>query len=404
MEQVLRRLGMIERQIEGVDSGRRYIMRVLPYRTVDNVIAGIVVTFVDITQIARAEEKIGVLSHDLRNRLESLETLLDLVPVGILIAEDGNGDMIRANRRAMELTGRRATDDKLSSMPAVLPLMLNGSAVSAADQPLMKAMRTGKTVPAYEARIVRATGGGIDVMMSANPLFDESGKVRGAIGAVIDISSHKNAERNQERLLHELQHRVKNILATVTALTSRMMRSSHSLTEFASAFQARLQAMARTHELLASHQWGSADLEGLLEATLSSYGSKGSKHLVIQGEPLELNANAAATLGQVFFELASNAAKYGALTTEQGRVDVSWHTEKPGTIEIVWKETGGPKVKEPLKRSFGTTFIQQSLEYELGGTVDLQFKHAGLECVIRVPLSRTETTDHRLRLLQAGYE
>ncbi|WP_176477821.1 PAS domain-containing protein, partial [Mesorhizobium sp. WSM3866] len=88
MEQVLQRLGTIERQVEGTESGKRYIMRVMPYRTVDNVIAGVVVTFVDITQIAQAEEKIGALSHDLRNRLESLETVLDLVPVGILIAED----------------------------------------------------------------------------------------------------------------------------------------------------------------------------------------------------------------------------------------------------------------------------------------------------------------------------
>ncbi|TIU44057.1 MAG: hypothetical protein E5W30_20425, partial [Mesorhizobium sp.] len=98
-------------QIEGAEGSRRYIMRVLPYRTVDNVIAGVVVTFVDVTQIAQAEEKIGALSHDLRNRVDSLETLLDLVPVGIFIAEDGNGEEIRANRHAVELAGRPATDD-----------------------------------------------------------------------------------------------------------------------------------------------------------------------------------------------------------------------------------------------------------------------------------------------------
>ncbi|RWD90559.1 CheR family methyltransferase [Mesorhizobium sp.] len=394
MEQVLHRLGMIERQIEGADSGKRYIMRVLPYRTVDNVIAGVVVTFVDVTQIARAEEKISVLTHDLRNRVESLETLLDLVPVGIFIAEDGNGEEIRANRHAVELSGRRATDGKLSSMPAVLPLMLNGTPVDAADQPLLKAMRTGKAIPGYEARIMRSKGDGIDVMMSANPLFDEFGKVRGAIGALIDISNHKNAERNQERLLHELQHRVKNILATVTALTSRMVRSSESLDDFASAFQARLQAMARTHELLASYQWGGADLEGLVRATLSSYGGKTGQNVVVRGDPFQLNASAAATLGLVFFELASNATKYGAFTSDKGRVDISWRVEKPGTLSIAWKEIGGPKVKEPTKRSFGTTFIQQSLEYELGGKVNLSFKRNGLECLLQIPLPRSETTDY----------
>ncbi|RWE35816.1 PAS domain-containing protein, partial [Mesorhizobium sp.] len=387
MEQVLRRLGTIERQIEGAESGRRYIMRVLPYRTVDNVIAGVVVTFVDVTQIARAEEKIGALTHDLRNRLDSLETLLDLVPVGIFIAEDGDGEAIRGNRYAVELAGRRATDGKLTTVPAELPLMINGSALKPDDQPLQKAMRTGKAVPSYEARIARQDGSSLDVMMSANPLFDESGRVRGAIAALVDISNHKEAERSQERLLHELQHRVKNILATITALTSRMIRSSTSIGDFSTSFQERLHAMARTHEVLSSYNWGDADLEQLLRGTLTPYGSKERQNIIIQGKPLHLSASAAATLGMVFFELASNAAKYGALSTESGRVEVTWNADKPGKLSIRWKEIGGPRVKEPPRRNFGTSFIQQSLEYELGGKVDLRFEPSGLECDLEIPLS-----------------
>ncbi|TGU85409.1 histidine kinase, partial [Mesorhizobium sp. M00.F.Ca.ET.151.01.1.1] len=105
----------------------------------------------------------------------------------------------------------------------------------------------------------------------ASPLFDEYGKIRGAIGTLADISAHKDAERSQERLLHELQHRVKNILATVMALTSRMVRTSNSLSDFSTAFQERLQAMAHTHEFLSSYNWEGADLENLLRATLSPY-------------------------------------------------------------------------------------------------------------------------------------
>lgn len=385
MEQVLQRLGNIERQIEGSESGKRYIMRVLPYRTVDNLIAGIVVTFVDVTQIARAEEKIGALSHDLRNRLESLETVLDLVPVGIFIAEDGNGDAIRANRRAAELAGRRAADGKLTTVPAELPLMINGAAVEAGDQPLQKAMRTGRAVPGYEARIAQADGSSIDVMMSANPLFDESGRVRGAIAALVDISNHKEAERAQERLLHELQHRVKNILATITALAARMIRSSSSMGEFSTSFHERLHAMARTHEVLSSYNWGDADLEQLLRATFSPYSGAERNALAIHGRPLHLDAATAATLGMVFFELASNAAKYGALSVDTGRVEVSWGFAKPGVLSIKWREVGGPSVTEPSRRNFGTTFIQQSLEYELGGSVVLNFKPTGLECLLEIP-------------------
>ncbi|AZO70350.1 MULTISPECIES: CheR family methyltransferase [unclassified Mesorhizobium] len=393
MEQVLHRLGTIERQIGGVDNGKRYIMRVLPYRTIDNVIAGVVVTFVDVTQIAQAEERIGALSHDLRNRVESLETLLDLVPVGIFIAENSNGDAIRANRRAAELAGRRATDGKLTSVPAILPLTINGAVVETDDQPLQRAMRTAKAVHGYEARIAREDGSSIDVKISANPLFDESGKVRGAIAALIDISSNKEAERSQERLLHELQHRVKNILATITALAARMMRSSASMDHFSTSFQERLHAMARTHEVLSSHNWGDADLEQLLRATLSPYNSTERDILVVHGRPFHLNTSTAAALGMVFFELASNAAKYGALSVDVGRVEVSWDVVKPGVLSIKWREVGGPSVTEPSRWNFGTTFIRQSLEYELGGSIMLDFRPAGLECLLEIPLSRTEALE-----------
>ncbi|MDX8534429.1 CheR family methyltransferase [Mesorhizobium sp. VK25A] len=393
VEQVLRRLGTIERQVEGTESGRRYIMRVMPYRTVDNVIAGVVVTFGDVTQISRAEERIGALSHDLRNRVESLETLLDLVPVGIFIAEGGNGDAIRANRRAAELAGRRATDGKLISVPAALPLMVNGAAVDTDDQPLLKAMRTAKPVRAYEARIMHDDGSSIDVMISANPLFDESGKVRGAIATLVDISNHKEAERSQDRLLNELQHRVKNILATITALASRMIRSSSSMGEFSTSFQERLHAMARTHEVLSSYNWGDADLEQLLRAMFSPFSGEEREALIIRGRSVKLDAPSAATLGMVFFELASNAAKYGALSVDTGRVEVSWHFAKPGVLSINWKEIGGPRVEEPSRRNFGTTFIQQSLEYELGGSVELNFRPSGLECRIEVSLPQLESSD-----------
>jgi two-component system CheB/CheR fusion protein len=273
-------------------------------------------------------------------------------------------------------------------MPTALDLVLDGKTVDIKDQPLAKAIRTGHAVPPYEARIEKPGADAVDVTISATPLFDESGKVRGAVSTLVDISQHKEAERSQERLLHELQHRVKNILATVTALTSRMMRSSSSMTDFSGAFQERLQAMARTHELLSSSNWAGADLGKLLRATLKSY--TGKSRIVTEGRPFRLNPSATATLGMVFFELASNAAKYGALSADKGRVEITWRVRKAGSLSIKWKEVGGPAVKKAPKRNFGTNFIQQSLEYELGGTVDLRFSPSGLECLLEVPLSKIE--------------
>jgi two-component system CheB/CheR fusion protein len=124
----------------------------------------------------------------------------------------------------------------------------------------------------------------------------------------------------------------------------------------------------------------------LLRAVLSPYSNKSRHNIGIRGKPLQLGASMAATLGMVFFELASNAAKYGALSTEEGRVDVVWNTDKAGVLSIHWKEIDGPAVVEPPKRNFGTSFIQQSLEYELGGKVNLRFEPSGVECDIEIPL------------------
>jgi two-component system CheB/CheR fusion protein len=147
--------------------------------------------------------------------------------------------------------------------------------------------------------------------------------------------------------------------------------------------------MARTHEVLSSHNWGDADLEQLLRATFSPYNSTQRQNLILHGPPFHLDAATAAALGMVFFELASNAAKYGALSADTGHVEISWAVVKPGRLSIRWKEVGGPPVREPSRRNFGTTFIQQSLEYELGGSISLDFRPAGLECLLEIPLSRT---------------
>lgn len=386
MEQVLRRLATIEREVKGPEGDTRYVMRVLPYRTAEDVIAGVVVTFVDVTRITLAEERVSELAHDLRNRVESLETLLDLVPAGIFIVEDGGSGEIRANRHAAELVGQSG-DAKLITLPADLRLSKDGREVALRDQPIGEVLRTGKAVPEFEGRIERPDGSSVDVMFSATPLFDEAGKIRGAIGALVDISRHKEAERGQERLLHELQHRVKNIVATISALSSRMVRSSPSMKEFSASFLQRLQAMARTHELLSRNSWEGADLEGLLQTTVAHYSAPDRRNLIFKGPRIRLSANAAATLGMIFFELASNAAKYGALANDKGRVDITWDMETEGLLSITWKERGGPAVKEPLKQSFGTTFIQQSLRYELDGNADLQFEERGLKCRLEIPLS-----------------
>jgi two-component system CheB/CheR fusion protein len=259
-ERVMRTLGTIERQVQSTHNDSRYVMRVLPYRTVENVIAGVVITFTDVTRITAAEARINELTDDLKRRVQSLETLIDLVPVGILIMEDSKTGAVRVNRYGAQLLGEGGGGDAPRPISTNLRIIQQDHELRPDEQPLLKAVRSGEVVSEVEAVLVRADGGRVDVLMSATPLLTDDGKVRGGIAVILDISERKRGETQKQILLHELQHRVKNIITTVGALASRMLKGTTSLEDFATAFTGRLSAMAKTHELLTASNWQGAGL------------------------------------------------------------------------------------------------------------------------------------------------
>jgi two-component system CheB/CheR fusion protein len=387
-ERVLRTLTTIERPVES-DKGARYVMRMLPYRTVDNVIAGVVVTFTDVTRIAAAEARVSELARDLHHRVESLETLLDLVPVGIFIAEGVEAKQVQVNRYGSRLVGMTDEGKALRQMPLRLKLFEGDRELPPEDQPLQRAVHTGAAVPDFEGRLLRADGTSLHVMMSVTPLFDVEGRPRGAIAAIVDISQRKAAEAAQEAPLHELQHRVKNILATVVSLATRMLKDSGSVEAFSAAFLARIRAMGDLHDLLSRRNWEGADLKALLAAALAPYAGADMENVALDGPALLLKPNAAASLGLVLHELATNAAKYGALSAAGGRVEVHWHIAgRAGNqrLSLVWIERGGPPVDAKHAEGFGSKFVKRSVEYELDGTAEWTLDPAGLRCTIAFPL------------------
>jgi two-component system CheB/CheR fusion protein len=388
---VLRTLSTIERQVVSSDTDAQYIMRMMPYRTIDNVIGGVVVTFVDITRITAAETRIGELTVDLRNRVQSLETLLDLLPVGILIVEDDRTNQVRLNRYGAQLLGENGHGGEgtgLRQVETALRVFEGERELGPSEQPLHRAAHSGQAVSAFEADLLRADGRRISVMMSATPMFDDQGKVRGGIAAILDISERRVAEAHQQVLLYELQHRVKNIITTIGALASRMMKDSRSLEEFSPAFLGRLRAMAGTHELLSHGNWTGASLRALIEAALQSHLGHDSTTVALSGPDLTLTPGAASTLGLVFYELATNAAKYGSLSAD-GQVAVVWRVDGPpelGSVVIDWIESNGPPVNGPIEPGFGTSFVTRSIEYELNGTADVQPDKGGLRWTVSFPL------------------
>lgn len=190
----------------------------------------------------------------------------------------------------------------------------------------------------------------------------------------------------QRRLAAELDHRVKNLLATVQSIVIRAQAERPSSQAFAEAVTARVAALARTHSLLSEGLWQTTALHDLL-ATLVPVGGG---QLRLEGGHVLLQAKAAQALGMAFDELATNAAKHGALSLPGGSVRVGWRiveTDDSGQLELAWEENGGPPVQTPTRQGLGRSIIERGVPFELGGTVELHFRPAGLRCEMRLPLS-----------------
>jgi len=207
------------------------------------------------------------------------------------------------------------------------------------------------------------------------------------IGISIDVTERKRAEDHQRMLIAELDHRVKNVLATVSAVAAHTMEASSSMDHFVAALDGRIRSMASTHELLSNRRWEGVPLAELLRRELAPYASKSNSDL--QGPEVLLSAEAGQTVAFVLHELATNAAKHGALSRREGRVSVGWYRSSnghaPSRLAIEWRETGGPPVQAPRKSGYGTSVITELVPYELGGTADLAYPLEGVQCRLDIP-------------------
>ncbi len=214
---------------------------------------------------------------------------------------------------------------------------------------------------------------------------DAEGRVRGMTGINIDITERKQAEETQRLLIDELNHRVKNTLATVQAMAEQTLLKARDPSHFIGSFRGRLQALARAHNLLTERTWTGVDLEQLIREQLL-VGS--SQILSCSGPKIELNPRAAVHLGLALHELGTNARKYGALKVPEGRLNVTWRMADQSAdheLELKWVESGGPAVSPPAVQGFGTLLIERGLKHSLGGEARMIFAPTGVICEMRVP-------------------
>jgi PAS domain S-box-containing protein len=242
-----------------------------------------------------------------------------------------------------------------------------------------------------EYRFRRADGSYADILDRGNVIRDGSGRAVRMIGAMLDISERKRAEEHQRLLTGELQHRVKNTLAMVQAIAAQTFRNVADTDAAREAFIARLISLGRAHDILTQSNWTEAPIAEVVEGALSVHRGGTASRIRASGPDVPLSAKAALALALSLHELATNAAKYGALSVEVGSVDLRWHVVHEGgayRFSLTWAEQGGPTILEqPTRRGFGSRLIERSFASEVGGEVRLTYAPTGLTCRLEAPLA-----------------
>jgi len=219
------------------------------------------------------------------------------------------------------------------------------------------------------------------------PIRDVDGRIVGVFVQGHDVTNVVIAAERQRLMIDELNHRVKNTLATVQSIAVQTARSHSDPRTFAQGFQARLMALSHTHDLLTRSHWEGADLGAILQHETAAHGAH---RVTLNGLPLALEPAAALSLGMIFHELATNAAKHVALSVPGGRVLIDWSVSDQARPELhlTWREIGGPPVATPERKGFGSRLIDRNVRHDLTGKVQLNYASDGFSADFSIPLDR----------------
>jgi PAS domain S-box-containing protein len=310
-----------------------------------------------------------------------LRATQDNAAVGIAEV-DRDGRFISVNEARCRLTGH--TRDELIGLhfghatdPAVLEQDLDLFSRQVAGE------RDAYTT---DSKFRRKDGSRGWARVTSTAVRDAGGAFLYAVRVVEDITERREADRRQKLLIDELNHRVKNTLATVQSLAWQSSRSGMPPEVAQERFQERLLALSRTHNLLNETHWEGASLQTILETELGPYTTAPSP-VRLKGPEVQLPPKPAVVLGMAFHELATNAAKYGALSSAAGRVEVDWRIDRENALlTITWTELGGPLIEADPTPGFGSRLLRQIVTRELAGQLDIRFEREGVRCIMTMPM------------------
>jgi PAS domain S-box-containing protein len=342
-------------------------------RTDDGQISGYIGTVTDITDHMLSEQASAVLAPKLQLVADALPALISYV--------DASAHYRFNNQAYVDWFGRAREEIQGKHMREVL-----GEKAFTRVQPYVAAALSGQRVH-YEAQVPYKTGGTRYVRADYVPHVLANGSVAGFYALITDITHRKEAQEHTHMLLREVNHRAKNLLAVVQAMARQTVQDEHPAM-FAERFSARLLALGASQDLLVQGDWRGVDLNLLVRSQLAHLDDLVGTRVVLDDEPLCLLPAAAQTLGMALHELATNAAKYGALSVPEGTVRITWSLfeEKPVQRFVMqWSERGGPRVQRPTRKGFGHTIIKAAIEHGLDAAVRIEYAQAGFEWCVNAP-------------------
>lgn len=357
-------------------TSRGRFLELSAFRVEDGTGRRVAVIFRDITARKHAE----ALAHRLAAIVEGSEDAI--------ISKNLEGMIVTWNRGAERLFGFGAKEAIGRPITMLFPPAQQGE-----ERGIMERIRRGDRMDTYESIRLRKDGSPIWVSLSISPLKDGGGQVIGASTIVRDMTERRRAEEHRDILVRELNHRAKNSLAMIQAIATQTFGRGASLPEAKLNFEDRLMALARGHDLLTQRNWTGTDLESVVKAAIEPLAGGGSRFR-IEGPVVPLTPAAALTFTLALHELCTNAVKYGALSSANGRVDIGWGITGNGEarrLELTWKESGGPAVKAPVRKGFGSRLVEHALAQELGGEVRINYEASGIVCTVDAPLPTGQT-------------
>jgi two-component sensor histidine kinase/PAS domain-containing protein len=322
-----------------------------------------------------------------------LQTVLETVPAAVWFTFDTDGRHATGNRQACELLGLDASANaSLAAPPEDRPghfrAYKNGVEMAPETLPLQRAAR-GETVSNLEMELRFGDGSQVVLLAQAAPLRDGAGNVIGAVCACVDITERKRVEDHRMLLLNELNHRVKNTLATVQSIAAQSFKASGLPSSARLPFEDRLMALSRAHNVLTRESWEGANLDEIVEQAVLPYRGDSGGRFRLGGPRVRLSAKMALAISMALHELATNAVKYGSLSNDKGRVQVAWRIDQGESgrlLTVEWSEIDGPPVVAASQKGFGSRLIERGLAQELGGQARIDYRPAGIVCRISAPL------------------